>query len=468
MTVLRSYDLNGKKLSFANWISNLSPQETPFSSMIKKETVQQTLFQWQTDALAKAGPNCQEEGGGAVGGNLRTTNTLDNLTQILRKTVKVSDTADATANYGRGKELQYQMEKMGKELKRDIEWMCLNNDAATEETTLAGRKTAGFHALVAPLYAIDNDTGAIVHKTIDTNKLSEKHIFDMTYNLYLSGSRANIIMYHPSQAVFFSGLQEKAATAGSGSRVRIFENTPKLEVYVSSITDPLGQEYRLIPNRWMPMDKIFFFHPDDWTQMILRAPERSKLAKDGSYEKWMIETEMGLRHRHPFASGILATVQAPIDHGGDGASTAADLWDAADKPTLILDTTKVVTSARVQAVQEIAVGKTLGFEKVKLKAAKINSVTKNGSVRVTRNGVALSTVAVSDLTAGSAETVIASVDKGDAGLYAIQVNYTDPNGDAASATTYGVTVNVTEGTTVQPASLEDAPKTRKPRAKKSI
>lgn len=45
MATMTSYDLNGKKLSFANWISNLSPTDTPFVSMTGKEAIQQTLFQ---------------------------------------------------------------------------------------------------------------------------------------------------------------------------------------------------------------------------------------------------------------------------------------------------------------------------------------------------------------------------------------------------------------------------------------
>ena len=48
---MTSYDLNGKKLSFANWISNISPTDTPFISMTGKEGVTQTTFQWQTDVL---------------------------------------------------------------------------------------------------------------------------------------------------------------------------------------------------------------------------------------------------------------------------------------------------------------------------------------------------------------------------------------------------------------------------------
>ncbi|MGL5014217.1 MAG: SU10 major capsid protein, partial [Bacteroidales bacterium] len=48
---MNSYDLKGNKLSFANWISNISPTETPFCSMTGKEAINQTKFQWQTDIL---------------------------------------------------------------------------------------------------------------------------------------------------------------------------------------------------------------------------------------------------------------------------------------------------------------------------------------------------------------------------------------------------------------------------------
>lgn len=300
MTMLCSYDLNGKKLSFANWISNLSPQEVPFTSMTGKESINQTLFQWQTDALNPAAANAVVEGAEATDGTMGTTTVLSNNTQILRKVVKVSDTANALANFGRGKELQYQMEKAGKEIKRDLELAFLTQGAKVEGSNVAARTTAGFKGLVAVKGAACPDTKAIVHTdTAAAGIVAEKDIFGMTYNLYLAGSNANIIMFHPKHASVFSALQE------TGGRQRIFENTPKFSVFVSTLVDPLGQEYKLVPNRWMPEDAVYFFTPSDWTQMVLRAPERTKLAKDGSYEKWMIEMEVGLRHRHPYASGVL-------------------------------------------------------------------------------------------------------------------------------------------------------------------
>lgn len=305
MAIMQSYDLNGKQLSFANWISNLSPTETPFVSMTGKESISQTLFQWQTDSLSAAAPNAVLEGATAVDGTLGSTTVLNNVTQILRKVVKVSDTADALANYGRGKELQYQMEKAGKEIKRDLELAFLTQEAKVDGSSTVARETAGFKGLVAALGVADADTGAIVRKeTAAVDTITEADLFDLTYNLYLSGSNANIIMFHPKHAAFFSSLQEKSG--GGANRMRMFENTPKLSVFVSSLVDPLGVEYKLIPNRWMPEDDLYFFNPADWTQMVLRAPQRTKLAKDGSYEKWMIEMEVGLRHRNPYASGILS------------------------------------------------------------------------------------------------------------------------------------------------------------------
>lgn len=303
-TTLVSYDLNGKKLSFANWISNLSPDETPFVSMTGKESIAQTLFQWQTDSLeAAVDNNAVVEGSQAEAPIRKTTLTLNNVTQILRKVVKVSDTSQSLANYGRGNELKYQMEKAGKEIKRDLELILLSaQEKDAGDASTKPRKTGAFQSLVAALNEPDEDTGAVVHKGISGDEPVESDIWGLTYNLYLSGSHADIIMFHPKHASFFSSLME----VGVGERVKMFDGKDtKLNTYVTEVIDPLGQRYRLVPNRWMPQDAIYFFRAKDWTQMVLRAPERTKLAKDGSYEKWMIEMEVGLRHANPFASGIL-------------------------------------------------------------------------------------------------------------------------------------------------------------------
>jgi hypothetical protein len=258
--------------------------------MTGKESINQILFQWQTDSLAPVDTsNAVIEGSAASSATLAPTSVVSNVTQILRKVVQVSDTANVTANYGRGKELQYQMEKKGKEIKRDLEYAYLNNAAQVPGDANTARKTAGFLGLSSGYQATDPDTGAIVHNgVVAAGEFSEAELFDITYQLYIAGSSANIIMFHPKHANFFSALQERSAgSTPVGNRQRIFENSTRFAVEVSVVVDPLGQEYKLIPNRWMPEDKIFFYNSSDWTQMVLRAPARTKLAKDGSYEKWI-------------------------------------------------------------------------------------------------------------------------------------------------------------------------------------
>ena len=99
MATLQTYDLKGLKLSFANWISNLSPTDTPFVSMTGKETVDEVKFSWQVDRLAKPVVNAVKEGSSADEPSNTSTDELENYTQILRKVVKVTDTAKKVGLY---------------------------------------------------------------------------------------------------------------------------------------------------------------------------------------------------------------------------------------------------------------------------------------------------------------------------------------------------------------------------------
>lgn len=400
-TTLVSYDLNGKKLSFANWISNLSPDETPFVSMTGKESIAQTLFQWQTDALeAAVDNNAVVEGSQAEAPIRKTTLTLNNVTQILRKVVKVSDTSQSLANYGRGNELKYQMEKAGKEIKRDLEVIFLSDqDRVDGDATTTPRRTAAFQKLVADFEVADPDTGAIVHKAMAGETPTESEIFDITYNLYLSGSKANIIMFHPKFASFFSSLME---VSQSGNRVKLFDGEDtRYNKYVTEVVDPLGCTYKLVPNRWMPEKAIYFLSASDWTQMVLRAPERTKLAKDGSYEKWMLEMEVGLRHRHPYASGILLTASAaPADPVASIALNNANFYGGISSAGRVLQVGAAGTADGVSATITTA-------------NVTILPATANQSFTATSSAPAVATVAIQGsqvkITAVSAGTTTLTV-----------------------------------------------------------
>ncbi|EJY3122540.1 DUF5309 family protein [Salmonella enterica] len=324
----KSYEQGGKKLSFANWISNVSPEETPFISMTGKEYVNQPLFNWQYDFLDSPDHyNSYEEGFIPSYSSKRPTTTIQNVTQIFAKTVSVTETADATSNYGRNKESIYQLEKAAKEIKRDVEAAFLNNrNGSTLNTLNTGRKTGGVRALIGRDSVsnltneldtkYDNDgmhpaddggvpvVSEVTLSSMDDINVFEKALFELTSNLYYIGSKANVIMIHPSMASLFS-LMQQTKDSSISYRTRIFDNRKDIDVQVNVIIDPLGQEYRIIYNRMMPTYSVFFFNPNDWTQMILRDFKKINLAKSGDSSRSMIVFEAGLRHRNPYASAWL-------------------------------------------------------------------------------------------------------------------------------------------------------------------
>lgn len=355
---LASYELKGKKLSFTDRIANLSPAETPFLSSIAEEKIKQTMHQWQIDSLEKAksydgvAEQSFQEGSDAEAEARKATEVLKNQTQIFRKALAVSDTANSLDDYGRAQELMYQMDKASVELKRDIEKTLLQSRSTKggqPHTSTTGGYVAGFQGNCAyfpdnaangalptaggqtvpaayangrdkgseALGSADTDSGAVTVRCLDEahtaawadtvkwdallSSPKEKDIFDMTYNLYLAGSDANTIMFHPKHASFFASLQEKV-----DARKKVFgSGDTKFSMYVSEVVDPLGQVYNLIPNRWMPQEAIYFYNSSDWSKLVLREVARTKLAKEGSAEKWMLETEISLKHKHPHASGVL-------------------------------------------------------------------------------------------------------------------------------------------------------------------
>lgn len=319
MAVLKSFELKGNKQSFANWISNLSPADTPFVSMIGKEGIDQTQYSWQTDALSPPSSDTYEEGSLFVSQPRASTEVLTNFTSILRKVVQLSDTNEATRAWGRSNEMSYQMGKAGKELLRDLEFMNLSNVNGVPAEGKVPGKFAGFEGLTAKLNAVCPDTNAVVHKEIVVadglfTAIDKDDLFDMTYNLYVSGSKADKIMFHPKHAPSFSALI--AGNTQEPLTYRLFDGlSDKYNARVNKIRDPLGRTYTLIPNRFMPENKIYFFNESDWTQTILRAPRIVKLSKNGSTDRKMVEMEVGLRHKHPYASGILTLNSVVIQNG---------------------------------------------------------------------------------------------------------------------------------------------------------
>jgi hypothetical protein len=143
-----TYTGKGIAESFEDVIFDISPEDTPLLSMAKRMTAGQTYHQWQTDALAAAATNTQVEGNDSSFATLAATTVLGNYTQISSKTVQISGTYDVVKKYGRKSEVAYQLMKGGKELKRDMEYAIVRNQASSAGGAATARSTAGIESWI--------------------------------------------------------------------------------------------------------------------------------------------------------------------------------------------------------------------------------------------------------------------------------------------------------------------------------
>ena len=139
-----TYGAIGKREDLSNIIYNISPMETPFISGAGKGSIDNTLFEWQTDSLAAAAANQQLEGNNNMDALAVSEPTrLTNYAQISYKTVQSSGTAEAIDFAGRKSTQAYQLAKRAKEIKRDMEKMLLSKDLKVAGDATTARKSAG-------------------------------------------------------------------------------------------------------------------------------------------------------------------------------------------------------------------------------------------------------------------------------------------------------------------------------------
>jgi hypothetical protein len=138
-----TFDAKGIREDLSNIITNIAPEETPYMSNIGRESISNSLFEFQSDTLAAAAANKQIEGDDVASFDAVTaTVRLQNYAQISRKTIILSATEEVVNKAGRRSELAYQIAKRGSELKRDQEFTMLNGAVAAAGNTSTARGTA--------------------------------------------------------------------------------------------------------------------------------------------------------------------------------------------------------------------------------------------------------------------------------------------------------------------------------------
>lgn len=286
-----TFDLIGLAEDVEDVIFNISPTDTPAFTMAKRTKVSAVNHQWQTDSLAAAGTNQAVEGDDSTYATASPTTLLSNYTQIFKKTVMVSGTADAVRKYGRKEEFAYQMAKKGKELKRDIEFSMVQNAASSAGSTTVARMSAGLESMIAGNRALagsTNTTGTTAGyaaglwtRPVDgtTAAFTETALVAALDAAWQDGGDPGIIMCNSSQKrvmATFGGATKYTGVSVNQGRTAQAVVLGGVDLYISDFG-----EHKVHLNRYMRTRTVLCLDPDYISFGFLRGIKFEERAKTG-------------------------------------------------------------------------------------------------------------------------------------------------------------------------------------------
>ena len=301
-----SYDANGIREDLENVIYNISPEETPFYSSLKKVSASNTYHEWQTDSLRASASNAHIEGDDTTASAMTATTRKGNYTQIFKNAVTIPDTDEGLDKAGRSAEMAYQTLKIAKEQKLDIEKALFDNNARAAGSATVARELAG-----APSWMISNITNAGTgaanatgdgtdQRTDGTQTAFTQADFDSAMqSIWENGGRPDSVYlsaYQMNIALGFTGNNNQRSAVQAGDKKVV----KSLDVYVT----PWGT-VEFTPTRENRGRDVFIMQNDMWSCASLRPTKNTALAKTGDSTKRQVLTELTLVCKNEAASGMI-------------------------------------------------------------------------------------------------------------------------------------------------------------------
>ena len=291
-TQFKTYDATAIREDLSDVIYDISPTDTPFmSSIAGKGSVSNTLFEWQTDALAAAVINNYHVEGAAAGTAATTATTrLTNQTQISKKVVEVTGTHETVNNAGKKSEMAHQLAKASKEIKRDMEGSLLADNAAAAGNASTARETRGAANFIST-NVTDAGTSGTHAAVVEADILA---VAESTWNA--GGEPSTILLGATNKKLVtaMSGRADAIRSVADGNTT--IQNA--VDVYVSDFGT-----FNIQLDRFCDQDVVYFLDHDMWSVDYLRDFQTVDIAKEGDSEKKMLLVEYGLRCGNEAANG---------------------------------------------------------------------------------------------------------------------------------------------------------------------
>lgn len=264
-------------------ITNVAYKSTPLYSGLASGTATNTLHEWLVDTYAASAANAVVEGSDAVVVDHTQPTRKNNVVQMFRKTITVSDTERAVQVYGQTDPYDYQSQKVMVELARDV-----------EKALVAGTRASGSSGVARQL------DGAIAQITTNaTVRASGTSLSETEFNDIMAGVWNGGTDQYADEVYVGSYLKRAISAYTAGSTKQVQSNDQRLTNSVDVYEGDFGI-HKIFLHREVPAAAgsamLLALDSRKWRVDYLngRRPTHTPLAKTGSATKGMIEGELTL------------------------------------------------------------------------------------------------------------------------------------------------------------------------------
>lgn len=323
LTTTGAHAVVGMREDLADYISRLASDDTPFYSLCKKGTAKNDLaHDWTTLTLRAPGVNRKAEVRTYESTDPKRGKRLSNVCQILDEVAEVSNTVQSVDAVGDLNTIEGQLMYKGIELKRDLEYTLLSNQAKsqTDPRTMAGIQAFAGNVSVGATGTTGAADGSAALAYGTPRDISLALLNGLLQAGWSKGAKLNTLMMGAGIKLAFDAVvpEERQLAAVNTD----LDRDGAMLVTTVGIWRSAFGEVRMVLNPVMSepglnLDRVIlgFDGRGEYTPKVCNLPGRNfveiPLAKTKSTDRSAIEWEGTLEVPNPDAVAILAALNLP-------------------------------------------------------------------------------------------------------------------------------------------------------------
>ncbi len=294
MAVLQTYQVTTNAQDLSEFITNITPDDTPLLSSLQNTKAYQTLHEVQQDSLnvPTANDNAWIEGADFQTEDQNVPGKIPTYPQIFRKHPHVSETQLAVRTEGIKDLYSYQVTKKLKEIALDIEYAAINGTGNSGASGTA-REMKGILAWITTNHLSGTGTGG--------QALTEGMFNDLLEDLWQNGGKRK-------RDCYCTGSLKRQISGFTASNTKNVAAGDKKVIAAVDVYEADFGMIKLFPHMYLPSNTLMVLNPDNWAFAWLRKTMHKPLAQTGDAVRGKITAEVALESRQEADSGKYTNV----------------------------------------------------------------------------------------------------------------------------------------------------------------